>query len=399
MPATALPFRLAALSLMFGLSACLQEVNIGEIDRFEAPEPDNTPADWGSWMSMDVTPDGQRLALAYYMRDEGALGFATGTPAEDGSVSWFHERVDGFVDEFGRPVGDRGKYASMKVAPDGTVWIAYHQSDKSGLFVAHRKGGVRSWEVYTVIDKTGSEGGPGQWASLDLDANGQPVVASYNGTDGTLQLSRPTALEQVDYTQWTTTTIAEGQPFTGVDAKGEAIERPADVGQYAKLLIQGTTEYIAYYDAAQQRLGLLEGSAGAYNQTWVSPEGTNMGTWPSLLLDGGTVIIGFQDVSNQDLVIASRGTGGFTLEIADAGAYRGADVALAPRNGTIGALYFDGQNNDLRYAEKSGTVWVTSLVHGDGAAAGFHNEVVRVGEIWWAGTYDYATRQPFFTTF
>ncbi|MBT3224597.1 MAG: hypothetical protein HN348_36480, partial [Proteobacteria bacterium] len=70
------------------------------------------PQDLGSWLSMDVAPDGRRLVVAYYDREQTALGFAVGEPQEDGTVVWEHEHVDGYPDSEGMDTEDKGKFAS-----------------------------------------------------------------------------------------------------------------------------------------------------------------------------------------------------------------------------------------------------------------------------------------------
>ena len=64
-----------AVVLLAGCNSCSSEYTIP--DGFE-PTSAPTPEDHGVWLSMDVTPDGQRLAVAFYDRTKGALGFATG---------------------------------------------------------------------------------------------------------------------------------------------------------------------------------------------------------------------------------------------------------------------------------------------------------------------------------
>jgi hypothetical protein len=120
-----------------------------------------------------------------------------------------------------------------------------------------------------------------------------------------------------------------------------------------------------------------------------------MGQWPSILLDSGTVNIAFHDVGNQDLVVATRTGGGFELEVADAGNFVGADTEIHKRAGNLAVLYFDGQDNDMKLATKNGAVWVTETLGDPDRAVGFHNEVVRVGAAWYAGSYDFTNRQVF----
>jgi hypothetical protein len=388
--------RLASvLALPLLLTGCLADFDFTPVDEpvFEGAEPS---IDHGSWLSMDVAPDGKRMVMAYYDRERGGLGFATGTPADDGTVTWLHERVDGYEDpSSGLDVGDRGQYASMKVAPDGTVWIVYYDVGKKSLYYAHRKGGPDSW-VTGLVDGGGGLSIPdaGTWASLALDANGGPVVAYQDASTASLKVARPADLA-AETLSWNVETVFTGSDFVSTAEDGTPIFREADAGSYARIAIAGVNEYIAFYDAAQQRLALAEGSAGAYQFNYVTPEGANMGQWPSILLDSGTVNIAFHDVGNQDLVVATRTGGGFELEVADAGNFVGADTEIHKRAGNLAVLYFDGQDNDMKLATKNGAVWVTETLGDPDRAVGFHNEVVRVGAAWYAGSYDFTNRQVF----
>src|SRR5687767_8196312 len=83
------------------------------------------PTSFGSWLSFDTSPEGQRLTMSYYDKDRGALGYAVGAVNEDGTVSWAHEQAAGYPDDNGLDAADAGKYSSQKTAPDGTVWVAY----------------------------------------------------------------------------------------------------------------------------------------------------------------------------------------------------------------------------------------------------------------------------------
>lgn len=385
----------AALPLL--LSACLVESNVTSKNPPDVPS-DPAPIDHGAWLSMDTAPDGERVVMAYYDRTNGGLGFAIGTPQEDGSLSWYHEQVDGYADpNSGLDTGDRGKHASMRVAPDGTVWIASYDVGQKNLRYAHRLGGHKSWTTGIVDPGDGFASDAGQWASLDLDANGNPVIAYYDAGLKALRVARlaETQDDTNDTYEWSLTTAQTGQAWSGVDAEGLPIARDADVGTHARLHINGATEYIAYYDAGQQRLGLLEGLAGQWSQSFVSPAGKNMGQWPSITTEGGETVLAFHDLTNQDLVSAYRADGGWRVDIVDAGEFVGSDTEIFRRAGNLSIVYFDGENNDMKLATKSGAQWTSETIGQADAAVGFHNEVVRQGDGFWLASYDYTNRALF----
>lgn len=384
---------------LLALAACTEIGGIAD-EAYVPPEPVPPPPDFGTWLSMDVSPEGGRLVISYYDRTNGNLGFAVGTPQADGTVAWLHEEVDGGLDNTtGFDGGDRGLYSSLRVAPDGTVWIASYDATAKKLRYAHRPGGgpatASDPKLATGPWVTGDidSGSVGTWASLDLDDQGQPVVAYHDETNGTLKVARLVSADQGDagYT-WSTEVAWQGAAFTGQDADGNPIERAADVGEHARLAIVGGTEFIAAYDKAAQRLVLVEGRTGSYNGQFVSDEGLNAGQWPSILVDGGTVTVAYHDVGNQNLLVSTRSPAGWVTQPGDPAEWTGADTEVFKRGADIAVLYFDGQNNDMKLASKRGETWVQETVAGEGEPLGFHNEIVRLGDDWWAASYNFTTK-------
>lgn len=362
-------------------AACRSDQSFTPFGGFQPLESDH-----GQYLSMSVAPDGSP-SMAFYDRTQGALGFAIGDVRSEG-ILWQYEEPDGYPDSAGLDAGDVGQYTSHVWAPDGTAWVAYHGPGQGNLKVAHRVG--KTWTTEVVDMGTGLRPRTGLFTDIAIDAAGQPVVVYHDESDGVLRM----AVRNGE--SWETSTIYEGQPFSGQDADGNPVEREADVGEYAQILMDGNTQYIAFYDRAQQDLVLLEGFAGAYSATVVADAG-DVGQWPSLWLEDGTLGIAYHDVSNQDLMFAVREGGGrFVLNTLDDGRYRGADAALFRRDGRWGVAYFDGRSHDLLLAAQSeGDTFEISRIGGENGALGYHNEVVRDGQgRWWAGTYDYTSRTP-----
>lgn len=363
-------------------SGCSQEYNFPKIDIKNV----EAPMDYGSWLSMDTAPDDKRIAIAYYDRSHTALGFAVGTPQRDGTVNWKHEEVDGYPDSEGLDRGDKGKYCSMKVAPDGTVWVAYYDTTNGGLWAAHRRG--FTWETGLVDSGTGAKPNAGQWASLDLNKDGNPVVAHHDSGKGTLRISR--------YSDgvWSTEDAHTGEPYSE-EVDGETVFRAASVGTYAHLTIHDGTEYIAFYDAAQQDLNLLEGFAGAYNHSVIDSAG-DVGQWPNIWTDGSELNIAYHDITGQDLKLASRSGGGsYSIATLDNGEFRGADTEIFKSDDKLSILYFDGQDNNMMKAEQSGADWNITTVGGETSAVGFHNESTLADGRLWVASYDFTNRTLF----
>ncbi|MDP6931572.1 MAG: hypothetical protein QGG40_01590 [Myxococcota bacterium] len=373
----------ALLGLLPQLQGCkgCHETDLVQQDTVD----DEFTNDWGNWLSMDLMPDGSP-ALAYYDRTRGALGFALGALGDDG-VSWSHEEVDGYPDDDGLDTGDRGTYASMAVASDGTVWIAYYDVNLKHLRYAVRDtDGV--WTTGTADVGDGASPDAGKFASLTLDADENPVIAHYDVGKARLRIARWNG------SGFTGEVVDEGEDHAP-DSGEEGEEATADVGSFAELQIVDGTEYIAYYDAAHGALKLAHGSTGSYEIEIIDDEG-DVGQWPDLWIDGGTMHLAYHDVENQDLRLAIGTPGSWTLTSVDDGDLVGADAEVFALNGSPAIAYFDGANNDLLVAELDGGSWVSSTLAGDDAALGYHTEIAQDGDTTYIACYDYTQRDVWF---
>lgn len=368
------------LSSLFVIGPALLAAGCGCNQEYTFPEPEavqfaDAPPDFGSYLSFAPAPDDYRITMAYYDRVTTGLGFATGTPQDDGSIEWLHEQVDGYPEEDGLDRGDRGRYASHAIAADGTVWVAYQDSSNGTLKVAKRTG-PNLWEAEVVDPGVGlTSSGAGNWASLALMDDGLPVVAHYDTEGGLLRVSKRTD------TGWLNETAYEAE----------------DVGRYADVAVHAGTVYIAFYNAAEGNLEMLEGVPGSWSHSPVATPG-DVGQWPSLLVDDNEVLVSFHDVGNQNLNLARRVGGSWSTEVLDRGEFRGADTALFRHGGLPYVIYFDGKYNDMVLAAQgSDGTWSNTTIGGATAAVGFHNEVVQLNGRVFAGSYDHTNKTLFST--
>lgn len=353
----------------------------------EDTEPPADPHDIGAWLSMRTMPDG-RPAVAFYDRTSDALGFAIGTIA-GGDVTWATEEVDSYPDTNGLNPGDAGKYASMQVASDGTVWVVYQDTSNGTLKYAKRDT-AGAWTTGIADVGGGPSSDAGYWASLALDASGNPVAVHYDKGKASLRVAR-----------WGGTSFSGAVAYEGTDyAPTDTAEAAADgnAGEYAKIAIASDgTEYVAFYDRAWGALRLASGNASGYAVEIVDEAG-DVGQWPDLLVDGTNVSIAYHDVTNQDLKLAQGRPGGaWTLTTLDTGDHVGADAAIYAAGTDPGVFYFDGANNDLKVARKSGGSWALETVGGSGVAIGYHNETVSIGGTRYVASYDYTNRTIWFS--
>jgi hypothetical protein len=355
--------------------------------------PDAPPErDRGQWLSMGALSDGTIVA-SYFDRGEDGLGVAFGTLGDEG-VTWTYEEIDGFSDASGLDTGNRGTFSSLVVTPDDVVWVVYYDAGNGSLRYARRHivATGRTMDIgaewTTGIADTGGGSSPdaGQWASMALSPEGKPVVAHYDKGEQELRVTR------WDGASWGNQVKIQGEDYTLQDTGGPS--KPADVGEFADLFIAADgTEYIAYYDAAWDRLLLAVGGAAGFEQHVVD-ETANVGQWPSLLVDeSGVVHIAYHDVDSQSLRYATGTPGNFVVTTVDGGELVGADTQIFNNGDLLSIVYFDGMNNDMKLATQANGVWSTSTLAGDdGLGLGYHNEVVVSNGTYYAGCYDYTNR-------
>ena len=381
--------RVALLCTGWVWAGCKSDINI--ISKAPSQEEEEVVAedfggDWGQWLSMGVLPDGRPVA-AFYDATDGALGFAIATLAADGTVAWSYEQADGYADAGGLDTGDRGKYVDLVVAANGDIWLAYQDLANENLRYARRYYLSGEWENGVADDNSNPSSASGMFASIALDAAGNPVVAHYDGGLGELRVAHWNGSgfdgEVVD--EGTAPDVVEGE---------DPVE--ANVGLFPSLQIVDGTEYIAYHDQANGDLLLATGSAGAYALSTIASEG-NVGAWPDLVIDSGTMYISFHDVGNQDLVFASGTGASWSFEVVDDGEYVGADSDLLLSGGTARIAYFDGHNNDFKLATQVGDSWSIETRTGAETASGFFNELIETGDRIYGGCYDYTNRSVWFS--
>lgn len=347
----------------------------------EAPEPFTN--DWGQWLSMGVMPDGSPAA-ASYDRTEGGMVFATAT-VSGGVPTWTHEKVDGYPDDAGLDAGDRGTYTSMAIGSDGAVWVAYYDLKVRTLRYSNRAPDG-TWTSGVGDVGEGATPNAGVFTSIALDGQGRPVIAHHDEEKGRLRVAH------WNDSSFSGEVVDEGEALTTDTGTTDA-----DVGEFAKIRIAGGVEYIAYYDRANGALKLAKGTAGSYSIEVVD-DSADVGQWPDLLIeDDGTVHIAYQDVDNQDLKYAVGTPGSWTISTVDDGDYVGADGALFMNGSYPAIVYFDGHDNNVKLAQKSGDAWTADTLAGSEGALGYHNEVITTGGVRYAACYDYTHRTVWFS--
>ena len=372
------------LLTMTGCKGCQSETGINP-DPLDTGEAAFTN-DFGQWLSMGTMSDGSP-AITYYDATQTGIGFAIAQVGDDGTVSWSHEAVDGYPVE-GLDNGERGKFTTMAIAADDTVWVFYQDFGLGTLRYGKRDPATGEWTTDLADVGGGAASDAGYFASASLDASGNPIVVHYDKARQNLRIVRRIA------DKFEGEVLAEGVDYDPGDGS-EVIT--ADVGEFSTIQVSGGIEYVAYYDRTYGDLKLSWGTPGAHTIETVDDVG-DVGQWPDLLIDSGTIHISYQDISNQDLRYASGEPGRWSSIVIDEGDYVGADSSIFLESGAISIAYFDGRNNDMKLAWQDGGAWVLDTVTGTDSAQGFHNEVVTSSQGTFAACYDYTHRTLWFSS-
>jgi hypothetical protein len=395
---------LSLLALPLGLMTGCECDDAGEEPQIiELPQPDPTPIpvyDRGSWLDMTLDADG-RVWLAYKDHDDSSLNIARG----DGDPAVFtHWQVAGQGEvQGGLLVGayDGGNYATLAVDSAGTAHAAHYDSADNGEDgdgrLMYATGVDESWtsEEVEAFDV-------GRFASIGL-VSGSPIIAYYDKTNGDLRVARRTAPET-----WEAERIDAGEILAQGDDDDSASADPdpepegaGHVGQYADLLVaEDGTVHVAYYDQGNGDLKLASGGFGNWDVTTAWSAG-DVGHWPNLHEEAGTLYVSFQDVGNYDLLYGAIGNDGTiaAVEIADAGEFVGADSSLTFVDGEPAIMYQDAVNNDAMLARRDASGWTVTQHMTDGAL-GFHNNLAAGsdGRLNWAG-FNHSTHDIEFQRF
>ena len=384
-----------------------QEITKGNIkDTSEENIEEGYRNDWGKWLSLDQMTDGTP-AVSYYDSTTGGLGYATYKPNEDGDLEWHNEEIDGYVNEQGLDVGDRGKYSSLAITSTDIPWITYYDVGLKNLRYATKvpgENGDLEWVTGNADSGGGSSPNGGLYSSLTLVSD-NPVVAHYDNGKGSLRVATWNG------SSFSAEVVDDGNPNDGSD--------PSDVGKFSAITKDNNNNlYIAYYDMTLGNLKLAWQNASGWQIDVVDTGNTelevqledgsiatetvlgNVGAWPSIVIDSnGTIGVSYHDVNNQDLKYASKTTTSteWTIETVDTGDLVGADSALSLQGGYPTIMYFDGRFNNIKIARKTSGTWTLEKLAGDNEALGYHNEIIVIDNRHYVACYNYTKKKIWYS--
>jgi hypothetical protein len=372
-------FPFILFSQLFACKGC-QENEI--IDQGKLQNETGFINDWGRWLDMTITRDGNP-AVVYYDTTQGGIGIAIGTISGD-SVSWAHEEIDGYPNEQGLDEGDRGLYASLEITQDDTIWVSYYDVGLKNLRYATRNSDETEWTKAIADSGSGSNADLGLYTDMTLDAEENPIIVHYD------QHKKDLLIVHSDGSEFTSEIIDEGEDYV---TESEFIED--DTGKFASIHTDNGVEYISYYDSAAGDLRLAWGTTGNYTLETIDSDG-NVGQWTSLYIYNNTIYIAYHDVTNDQLKLAQGRPGNFTIEVIEQGNAIGADSELLVNENGIYIAYHDGYNNDIKMAAFNDGAWNISTLGGTETALGFHNELIDIDGTIFTACYNFTDNNVWF---
>ena len=304
----------------------------------------------GRYTSIALDGSGNPRIAYYYSLGDGAHGTLR-YAAWDGQA-WHTETVDG--NAVGSGADDVGQFASLKLDADGNPHISYYDVTNKDLKYAVWKSGL--W-VSTIVDGTSTSADDvGHYSSLAL-YNGLPRIAYYDVANNKLKYA------SYNGTSWTRTLPND-------------IDSGTDVGKYASLALDPTTgnPRIAYYDATSNDLKYAQYSGSAWGTPTVVASTGDVGQYCSLAIDPTTFYprVSYYDFTNNDLKYAAWDGAAWVVSTADAPGTVGQYTSLVLYNGLPRIAYYDAEatRQDLKLAEGSNGLnptWTTTTLD-DGLA-------------------------------
>ena len=326
--------------------------------------------DTGLYGSMQVDSKGEVRVAAYWKSHKetakathadtvGALIYLTGkVNASTGVVSFGDPYlVDGDMRSTNTATGggkNVGMYASLQLDKSDLAHVAYYDLTDGDLKYAYETA-PNKW----TVEKVDTAGNVGGHCSLVLEGE-NPRISYYDFDNKHLKFAMKNG------GAWQTQTIDDGLGF--------------DYGMFSSLASDGSGGLgIAFYDATNGDLGYVVGDGtSGFNANaieWVDTA-NDVGRWPSLAYDLGTAKIAYHDNTTQHLMLAVRdGSGTWTPSIIDSTDWVGADTSMRiDKFGNVHIAYFDGMNNDQKYAKYDGNTWTIATIAAAGAN-GYYNNV------------------------
>jgi hypothetical protein len=300
----------------------------------------------GGFTSIAIGDNGNPI-ISYYDYTNTALKVAACTTAGCTGTSMI-TTVDS--------TGDVGYFPSIAIGDNGNPVISYYDDTNEDLKVAAcTTAGCTGTSTITTVDSTGDVG---QYSSIAIGDNGNPVISYYDVTNGDLRVAA------------CTTADCSGTPTITV------IDSDSDVGVETSIAISSNGyPVISYYDFTNEDLKVAACTtadcSGTSTITTIDSTG-DVGYFPSIAIgDNGYPVISYWDDTNGDLRVAACTTadctGTRTVTTVDSTGNVGVETSIAiSSNGYPVISYYDVTNENLKVAactttDCTGTSTITTV--------------------------------------
>ncbi len=235
-------------------------------------------------------------------------------------------------------VGTGGQFSSLALDSQRNPVISYYDDIQRALMVMHC-GNVICSSVNTAVAVDNTIGNT-FYTSLKLDSAGNPVISYYDERNADLKLAR-----------CGNPTCSSGNTVVTLDSAGS-------VGQFSSLVLDSSgNPVISYYDATNQDLKVVHcgnATCTAGGTIWTVDGTGNVGQFSSLALNSsGYPIISYYDATNQDLKLVYCGnttcTAGGGWQTVDSTGNVGQHTSLKlDSSGNPVISYYDQTNRSLK---------------------------------------------------
>jgi len=190
------------------------------------------------------------------------------------------------------PSTDVGTHSSLAIGANGNPVIAYYDGTNADLKVArcNDKACTGGNETISVVDSVGLVG---KWASLAIGTNGNPVIAYYDEGNADLKVAS-----------------CNDKACAGGNEKRTTVDSSGDVGTYAAVVIGlDGKPVVAYYDATNADLRLARcndlACAGQNERLATLDSVGDVGPFAAVAIGvDGVPVVAYLDATNSKLKVA-----------------------------------------------------------------------------------------------
>jgi len=244
--------------------------------------------------TFDIAGTGQFSSIAIGTDGLPVVSYYDGTNGDLKVLHCNDRSCDGTDDTLSivASAGDVGQYTSLAIGTNGNPVIAYYDVTNHDLKVArcNDRACAGGNETLSTVD---SAGDVGEFASLAIGANGNPVIAYYKRSTGDLRVAR-----------------CNDPACAGGNETRSTVAATGDVGQHASIgLGLDGRPAVAFYDATTQDLRIArcnDAACAGGNEKLATLDSTgDVGLYASLAIGvDGVPVVAYLDATNSKIKVA-----------------------------------------------------------------------------------------------